>query len=161
PKSHKSSGSYGDSVVVEEFQRTVKEEVALEKAKRQTKKKIRCKQDQCLERQRNFPNQSLTRKILKERIKKQELHAKSKHRAIHHKKKEFEEKGRGVKREDVFRKQQSKELFGRSNEELWKLGSNIWQRCADELEGKGKVWHCHELCCRLQAQVIQCSRENT
>uniref|UniRef100_A0A8D1S6Q5 Uncharacterized protein n=1 Tax=Sus scrofa TaxID=9823 RepID=A0A8D1S6Q5_PIG len=160
PKSHKSSGSYGDSVVVEEFQRTVKEEVALEKAKRQTKKKKKKKKKTQINRHKSFKNQSLTRKILKERIKKQELHAKSKHRAIHHKKKEFEEKGRGVKREDVFRKQQSKELFETSST-FHSTTTVQYLEAEEKINSELRIWHCHELCCRLQAQVIQCSRENT
>uniref|UniRef100_A0A8D1UD52 Uncharacterized protein n=1 Tax=Sus scrofa TaxID=9823 RepID=A0A8D1UD52_PIG len=155
PKSHKSSGSYGDSVVVEEFQRTVKEEVALEKAKRQTKKKKKKKKKTQINRHKSFKNQSLTRRILKYRVSGEKIRAKA-HRLFQ----TVEEKNERLQPQRGFFKKKLLRLRSRSSP-VYKKTTVQYLEAEEKINSELRIWHCHELCCRLQAQVIQCSRENT
>uniref|UniRef100_A0A8D1M7W5 Uncharacterized protein n=1 Tax=Sus scrofa TaxID=9823 RepID=A0A8D1M7W5_PIG len=160
PKSHKSSGSYGDSVVVEEFQRTVKEEVALEKAKRQTKKKKKKKKESHLEKLKAKASESITEQFLKERKERGEERGRAKHSKFRMKKKQLNPKSKIYTRQEVFFPSELLRLRSRSSP-VYKAFTEQYRKIKKETEGELRIWHCHELCCRLQAQVIQCSRENT
>uniref|UniRef100_A0A8D0MJV8 Uncharacterized protein n=1 Tax=Sus scrofa TaxID=9823 RepID=A0A8D0MJV8_PIG len=156
PKSHKSSGSYGDSVVVEE-EITVRgpEKVALEKAKRQTKKKKKIKQDTHLEKLKAKARNQLTKSILRQRIKNMEERGKSKILS-----KELDRKDKACKKQTPCYPSQLSRLKDRQTT-WYKAFTEQYRKIKKETEGELRIWHCHELCCRLQAQVIQCSRENT
>uniref|UniRef100_A0A8D0URA7 Uncharacterized protein n=1 Tax=Sus scrofa TaxID=9823 RepID=A0A8D0URA7_PIG len=155
PKSHKSSGSYGDSVVVEEFQRTVKEEVALEKAKRQTKKKKKKKKRKNMNSRKSSTNVQITCVLLRARIGTEQEKGKTKRLF-----QTVEEKNERLQPQRGFFKKKLLRLRSRSSP-VYKKTYEKRQMNSMEVESRFMIWHCHELCCRLQAQVIQCSRENT
>uniref|UniRef100_A0A8D1LBK0 Coiled-coil-helix-coiled-coil-helix domain containing 3 n=1 Tax=Sus scrofa TaxID=9823 RepID=A0A8D1LBK0_PIG len=155
PKSHKSSGSYGDSVVVEEFQRTVKEEVALEKAKRQTKKKIRCKQDQCLDETRSNSCESITEQFLKERKERGEERGRGRELA-----KQMEERGRSSRHQDQFYKLQNMSLQERSKAFI-KINTNYFFKIAEETKAEFKEKKCPPLRADDEAQILHCHGQIT
>uniref|UniRef100_A0A8D2BXR5 Uncharacterized protein n=1 Tax=Sus scrofa TaxID=9823 RepID=A0A8D2BXR5_PIG len=156
PAVQRKSSCYSSVVSRNEVKKEVaKETKSLQRIKKQENNHKILLQDKIIIHKRAPGNEEFKRSVLRHCVAQKKKKKNSKRYL-----KKLEEKDDDIKRKNLEKKKQKGKLFS-VVEELWKLGSNIWQRCADELEGKGKVWHCHELCCRLQAQVIQCSRENT
>uniref|UniRef100_A0A8D0S940 Coiled-coil-helix-coiled-coil-helix domain containing 3 n=1 Tax=Sus scrofa TaxID=9823 RepID=A0A8D0S940_PIG len=155
PKSQRYSGAYGASVSEEELKRRVAEELALEQAKKESENQKRLKQDKELDREKAFANEQLTRAILRERIANEEERAKAKHLA-----KQLEEKDRVIKKQDAFYKEQLARLEERSSE-FYKVTTEQYQKAAEEVEAKFKRYECHPVCADLQAQILQCYRQNT
>ncbi|XP_020934184.1 MICOS complex subunit MIC19 isoform X1 [Sus scrofa] len=160
PKSQRYSGAYGASVSEEELKRRVAEELALEQAKKESENQKRLKQDKELDREKAFANEQLTRAILRERIANEEERAKAKHLDIEVKAKQLEEKDRVIKKQDAFYKEQLARLEERSSE-FYKVTTEQYQKAAEEVEAKFKRYECHPVCADLQAQILQCYRQNT
>ncbi|XP_026957695.1 MICOS complex subunit MIC19 isoform X1 [Sagmatias obliquidens] len=155
PKSQRYSGAYGASVSDEELKRRVAEELALEEAKKESENQKRLKQSKELDSEKAFANEQLTRAILRERISNEEERAKAKHLA-----KQLEEKDRVIKKQDAFYKEQLARLEERSSE-FYKVTTEQYQKAAEEVEAKFKRYECHPICADLQAQILQCYRQNT
>ncbi|XP_001498266.5 MICOS complex subunit MIC19 isoform X2 [Equus przewalskii] len=183
-KSQRYSGAYGASVSDEELKRRVAEELALEQAKKESENQKRLKQSSEVDQERAFANEQLTRAILRERISSEEERAKAKHLA-----KQLEEKDRVIKKQDAFYKEQLARLEERSSE-FYKVTTEQYQKAAEEVEAKFKsLWRVkrnaetlegaappdllvppvvfkqryefHPVCADLQAQILQCYRQNT
>ncbi|XP_054979556.1 MICOS complex subunit MIC19 isoform X2 [Sorex araneus] len=146
-KSSRYSGPFGASVSDEELKRRVAEELALEKAKRESENQKRLKQSKELE--------QLTRAILRERISSEEERSKAKTLA-----KQLEERDRMIKKQDAFYKEQLARLEER-NSEFYKVTTEQYQKAAEEVEGKFKRFETHPICTDLQAQILQCYRQNS
>lgn len=141
------SGPFGASASDEELKRRVAEELALEKAKRESENQKRIKQSKELD--------QLTRAILRERISSEEERSKAKTLA-----KQLEEKDRMIKKQDAFYKEQLARLEER-NSEFYKVTTEEYQKAAEEVEGKFKRFESHPICTDLQAQILQCYRQNS
>lgn len=141
------SGPFGAAVSDEELKRRVAEELALEKAKRESENQKRIKQSKELD--------QLTRAILRERISSEEERSKAKTLA-----KQLEEKDRMIKKQDAFYKEQLARLEER-NSEFYKVTTEEYQKAAEEVEGKFKRFETHPICTDLQAQILQCYRQNS
>ncbi|XP_037692067.1 MICOS complex subunit MIC19 isoform X2 [Choloepus didactylus] len=148
-KSQRYSSGYGASVSEEELKRRVAEELALEQAKKESENKKR------LDQERATANEQLTRAILQERILNEEERSKAKHLA-----KQLEEKDRVIKKQDAFYKEQLARLEERSSE-FYKVTTEQYQKAAEEVEAKFKRYEFHPVCADLQAQILQCYRQNT
>ncbi|XP_008531964.1 MICOS complex subunit MIC19 isoform X1 [Equus przewalskii] len=188
-KSQRYSGAYGASVSDEELKRRVAEELALEQAKKESENQKRLKQSSEVDQERAFANEQLTRAILRERISSEEERAKAKHLEIEVKAKQLEEKDRVIKKQDAFYKEQLARLEERSSE-FYKVTTEQYQKAAEEVEAKFKsLWRVkrnaetlegaappdllvppvvfkqryefHPVCADLQAQILQCYRQNT
>ncbi|XP_043319678.1 MICOS complex subunit MIC19 isoform X1 [Cervus elaphus] len=160
PKSQRYSGTYGASVSDEELKRRVAEELALEQAKKDSENQKRLKQSKELDAEKAFANEQLTRAILRERISNEEERAKAKHLDIEIKAKQLEEKDRVIKKQDAFYKEQLARLEERSSE-FYKVTTEQYQKAAEEVEAKFKRYEYHPVCADLQAQILQCYRQNT
>uniref|UniRef100_A0A8C0DYV0 Coiled-coil-helix-coiled-coil-helix domain containing 3 n=1 Tax=Balaenoptera musculus TaxID=9771 RepID=A0A8C0DYV0_BALMU len=160
PKSQRYSGAYGASVSDEELKRRVAEELALEQAKKESENQKRLKQSKELDSEKAFANEQLTRAILRERISNEEERAKAKHLDIEVKAKQLEEKDRMIKKQDAFYKEQLARLEERSSE-FYRVTTEQYQKAAEEVEAKFKRYDCHPICADLQAQILQCYRQNT
>ncbi|XP_074223147.1 MICOS complex subunit MIC19 isoform X2 [Camelus bactrianus] len=160
PKSQRYSGTYGASVSDEELKRRVAEELALEQAKKESENQKRLKQGKELDGEKTLTNEQLTRAILRERISNEEERAKAKHLA-----KQLEEKDRVIKKQDAFYKEQLARLEERVrlflSSEFYKVTTEQYQKAAEEVEAKFKRYECHPVCADLQAQILQCYRQNT
>ncbi|XP_003420927.2 MICOS complex subunit MIC19 isoform X2 [Loxodonta africana] len=152
-KSPRYSGGYGASVSEEELKRRVAEELALEQAKKESEKQKRLKQGKELDQE--MANEQLTRAILQERLSSEEERSKAKHLA-----KQLEEKDRVIKKQDAFYKEQLARLEERSSE-FYKVTTEQYQKAAEEVEAKFKRYDFHPVCADLQAQILQCYRQNT
>ncbi|XP_066898230.1 MICOS complex subunit MIC19 isoform X4 [Kogia breviceps] len=156
PKSQRYSGAYGGaSVSDEELKRRVAEELALEQAKKESENQKRLKQSKELDSEKAFASEQLTRAILRERITNEEERAKAKHLA-----KQLEEKDRVIKKQDAFYKEQLARLEERSSE-FYRVTTEQYQKAAEEVEAKFKRYECQPICADLQAQILQCYRQNT
>nr|KAF6418083.1 coiled-coil-helix-coiled-coil-helix domain containing 3 [Rousettus aegyptiacus] len=158
-KSQRYSGAYGASVSDEELKRRVAEELALEQAKKESESQKRLKQSKELDRERAFANEQLTRAILRERISSEEERAKAKHLDNDVKAKQLEQKDRMIKKQDTFYKEQLARLEERSSE-FYKVTTEQYQKAAEEVEAKFKRYEVHPVCADLQAQILQCYRQN-
>ncbi|XP_007128212.1 MICOS complex subunit MIC19 isoform X2 [Physeter macrocephalus] len=156
PKSQRYSGAYGGaSVSDEELKRRVAEELALEQAKKESENQKRLKQSKELDSEKAFASEQLTRAILRERISNEEERAKARHLA-----KQLEEKDRVIKKQDAFYKEQLARLEERSSE-FYRVTTEQYQKAAEEVEAKFKRYECQPICADLQAQILQCYRQNT
>ncbi|XP_032339248.1 MICOS complex subunit MIC19 isoform X1 [Camelus ferus] len=179
PKSQRYSGTYGASVSDEELKRRVAEELALEQAKKESENQKRLKQGKELDGEKTLTNEQLTRAILRERISNEEERAKAKHLVSDLPcrgglslsspapaflcpplAKQLEEKDRVIKKQDAFYKEQLARLEERSSE-FYKVTTEQYQKAAEEVEAKFKRYECHPVCADLQAQILQCYRQNT
>ncbi|XP_004856372.1 MICOS complex subunit MIC19 isoform X6 [Heterocephalus glaber] len=154
-KSQRYSGIYGASVSDEELKRRVAEELALERAKKESENQKQLKKSKDLDRERAAASEQLTRAILRERISNEEERSKAKHLA-----KQLEEKDRMIKKQDAFYKEQLARLEERSSE-FYKVTTEQYQKAAEEVEAKFKRYDYHPVCADLQAKILQCYRENT
>nr|XP_031530375.1 MICOS complex subunit MIC19 isoform X7 [Vicugna pacos] len=178
-KSQRYSGAYGASVSDEELKRRVAEELALEQAKKESENQKRLKQGKELDGEMTLTNEQLTRAILRERISNEEERAKAKHLVSDLPcrgglslsspapaflcpplAKQLEEKDRVIKKQDAFYKEQLARLEERSSE-FYKVTTEQYQKAAEEVEAKFKRYECHPVCADLQAQILQCYRQNT
>ncbi|XP_070121925.1 MICOS complex subunit MIC19 isoform X4 [Equus przewalskii] len=155
-KSQRYSGAYGASVSDEELKRRVAEELALEQAKKESENQKRLKQSSEVDQERAFANEQLTRAILRERISSEEERAKAKHLSSEFYKVTTEQYQKAA--EEVEAKFKS----------LWRVKRN-----AETLEGAAppdllvppvvfkQRYEFHPVCADLQAQILQCYRQNT
>ncbi|XP_021093191.1 MICOS complex subunit MIC19 isoform X2 [Heterocephalus glaber] len=159
-KSQRYSGIYGASVSDEELKRRVAEELALERAKKESENQKQLKKSKDLDRERAAASEQLTRAILRERISNEEERSKAKHLDFEDKAKQLEEKDRMIKKQDAFYKEQLARLEERSSE-FYKVTTEQYQKAAEEVEAKFKRYDYHPVCADLQAKILQCYRENT
>uniref|UniRef100_A0A8C2QV81 MICOS complex subunit MIC19 n=1 Tax=Capra hircus TaxID=9925 RepID=A0A8C2QV81_CAPHI len=145
PKSQRYSGTYGASGI-SEFEFLIRHDLATEQRQPETLELcclFRLKQSKELDAEKAFANEQLTRAILRERISNEEERVKAKHLA-----KQLEEKDRVIKKQDAFYKEQLARLEERSSE-FYKVTTEQYQKAY------------HPVCADLQAQILQCYRQNT
>ncbi|XP_052645173.1 MICOS complex subunit MIC19 isoform X3 [Harpia harpyja] len=158
---HRSSpGAVND----EELKKRIAEELALERARRDSEaQKRRLKQEQTyvrdefgklLERERISSNEHLTRAILRERAATEEERQKAQRFA-----KQLEEKDRELKKHDAYYKEQLARLEERSAQ-FYKVTTEQYQKAADEVSARFKRYESHPICADLQDKILQCYRQH-
>ncbi|KAM7023461.1 MICOS complex subunit MIC19 [Passerculus sandwichensis] len=162
-----SSGSgrqHRGAVSDEELKKRIAEELALERARRDSEaQKRRLKQEQMyvrdelgklLERERISSNEHLTRAILRERAATEEERQKAQRFA-----RQLEEKDRELKKHDAYYKEQLARLEERSAQ-FYKVTTEQYQKAADEVSARFKRYESHPICGELQDKILQCYREH-
>ncbi|XP_054700439.1 MICOS complex subunit MIC19 [Grus americana] len=154
------SGAVND----EELKKRIAEELALERARRDSEaQKRRLKQEQTyvrdefgklLERERISSNEHLTRAILRERAATEEERQKAQRFA-----KQLEEKDRELKKHDAYYKEQLARLEERSAQ-FYKVTTEQYQKAADEVSARFKRYESHPICADLQDKILQCYRQH-
>lgn len=152
-KSQRYSGAYG-ALSDEELKRRVAEELALEQAKKEFENQKRLKQGKEVDRDRALANEQLTRAILRERIPSEETRSKAKLLA-----KQLEEKNRMLKKQDMFYEEQL--ARPERSSEFYKVTTKQYQKAAEEVDAKFRRYEVHPVCADLQAQILQCYRQNS
>ncbi|KAM6419497.1 MICOS complex subunit MIC19 isoform 1-T1 [Pluvialis apricaria] len=162
PQSQHRSGS--GAVNDEELKKRIAEELALERARRDSEaQKRRLKQEQMyvrdefgrlLERERISSNEHLTRAILRERAATEEERQKAQRFA-----KQLEEKDRELKKHDAYYKEQLARLEERSAQ-FYKVTTEQYQKAADEVSARFKRYESHPICADLQDKILQCYRQH-
>ncbi|XP_051468688.1 MICOS complex subunit MIC19 isoform X1 [Apus apus] len=157
---HRSSGAVSD----EELKKRIAEELALERARRDSEAhKRRLKQEQMyvrdefgklLERERISSNEHLTRAILRERAASEEERQKAQRFA-----KQLEEKDRELKKHDAYYKEQLARLEERSAQ-FYKVTTEQYQKAADEVSSRFKRYESHPICTDLQDKILQCYQQH-
>ncbi|NXO78836.1 MIC19 protein, partial [Sitta europaea] len=137
-RQHRGSGAVND----EELKKRIAEELALERARRDSEaQKRRLKQEQMyvrdefgklLERERISSNEHLTRAILRERAATEEERQKAQRFA-----RQLDEKDRELKKHDAFYKEQLARLEERSAQ-FYKVTTEEYQKAADEVSARFK-----------------------
>nr|XP_009677639.1 PREDICTED: coiled-coil-helix-coiled-coil-helix domain-containing protein 3, mitochondrial [Struthio camelus australis] len=137
------SGAVND----EELKKRIAEELALDRARRETEaQKRRLRQEQTyvrdefgklLERERIASNEHLTRAILRERAATEEERQKAQRFEIEQKAKQLEEKDRELKKHDAYYKEQLARLEERSAQ-FYKVTTEQYQKAADEVAARFK-----------------------
>ncbi|XP_062347490.1 MICOS complex subunit MIC19 isoform X1 [Cinclus cinclus] len=159
-RQHRGSGAVND----EELKKRIAEELALERARRDSEaQKRRLKQDQMyvrdefgrlLERDRISANEQLTRAMLRERAATEEERQKAQRFA-----RQLEEKERELKKHDAYYKEQLARLEERSAQ-FYKVTTEEYQKAADEVSSRFKRYESHPICGELQDKILQCYREH-
>ncbi|XP_071590322.1 MICOS complex subunit MIC19 isoform X1 [Heliangelus exortis] len=154
------SGAVND----EELKKRIAEELALERARRDSEAhKRRLKQEQMyvrdefgklLERERISSNEHLTRVILRERAATEEERQKAQRFA-----KQLEAKDRELKKHDAYYKEQLARLEERSAQ-FYKVTTEQYQKAADEVSSRFKRYESHPICTDLQDKILQCYRQH-
>ncbi|XP_030815944.1 MICOS complex subunit MIC19 isoform X3 [Camarhynchus parvulus] len=131
----------------EELKKRIAEELALERARRDSEaQKRRLKQEQMyvrdefgklLERERISSNEHLTRAILRERAATEEERQKAQRFDIEAKARQLEEKDRELKKHDAYYKEQLARLEDRSAQ-FYKVTTEQYQKAADEVSARFK-----------------------
>ncbi|NWH85574.1 MIC19 protein, partial [Aegithalos caudatus] len=137
-RQHRGAGAVND----EELKKRIAEELALERARRDSEaQKRRLKQEQMyvrdefgklLERERISSNEHLTRAILRERAATEEERQKAQRLA-----KQVEEKERELKKHDAYYKEQLARLEERSAQ-FYKVTTEQYKKAADEVSARFK-----------------------
>ncbi|XP_018777890.2 MICOS complex subunit MIC19 [Serinus canaria] len=148
----------------EELKKRIAEELALERARRDSEaQKRRLKQEQMyvrdefgklLERERISSNEHLTRAILRERAATEEERQKAQRFA-----RQLEEKDRELRKHDAYYKEQLARLEERSAQ-FYKVTTEQYQKAADEVSARFKRYESHPICGELQDKILQCYREH-
>uniref|UniRef100_A0A8B9I448 Coiled-coil-helix-coiled-coil-helix domain containing 3 n=2 Tax=Anseriformes TaxID=8826 RepID=A0A8B9I448_9AVES len=148
----------------EELKKRIAEELALERARRDSEaQKRRLKQEQAyvrdefgkiLERERISSNEHLTRAILRERAATEEERQKAQRFA-----KQLEEKDRELKKHDAYYKEQLARLEERSAQ-FYKVTTEQYQKAADEVSARFKRYESHPVCADLQGKILQCYQQH-
>ncbi|XP_068809551.1 MICOS complex subunit MIC19 isoform X1 [Struthio camelus] len=159
------SGAVND----EELKKRIAEELALERARRETEaQKRRLRQEQTyvrdefgklLERERIASNEHLTRAILRERAATEEERQKAQRFEIEQKAKQLEEKDRELKKHDAYYKEQLARLEERSAQ-FYKVTTEQYQKAADEVAARFKRYESHPVCADLQGKILQCYQQH-
>ncbi|XP_038009141.1 MICOS complex subunit MIC19 isoform X3 [Motacilla alba alba] len=159
-RQHRGAGAVND----EELKKRIAEELALERARRDSEaQKRRLKQEQMyvrdefgklLERERISSNEHLTRAILRERAATEEERQKAQRFA-----RQLEEKDRELKKHDAYYKEQLARLEERSAQ-FYKVTTEQYQKAADEVSARFKRYESHPICGELQDKILQCYREH-
>ncbi|XP_065511483.1 MICOS complex subunit MIC19 isoform X2 [Caloenas nicobarica] len=154
----------GSGAVDEELKKRIAEELALERARRDSEaQKRRLKQEQAyardefgklLEQERISSNEHLTRAILRERAATEEERQKAQRFA-----KQLEEKDRELKKHDAYYKEQLARLEERSAQ-FYKVTTEQYQKAADEVSARFKRYESHPICADLQDKILQCYRQH-
>ncbi|KFM02452.1 hypothetical protein AS27_03793, partial [Aptenodytes forsteri] len=149
----------------EELKKRIAEELALERARRDSEaQKRRLKQEQMyvrdefgklLEQERISSNEHLTRAILRERAATEEERQKAQRFA-----KQLEEKDRELKKHDAYYKEQLARLEERSAQ-FYKVTTEQYQKAADEVSARFKRYESHPICADLQDKILQCYQQHT
>ncbi|KAM9028964.1 MICOS complex subunit MIC19 isoform 1-T1 [Ara ararauna] len=157
---NRSSGA----VIDEQLKKRIAEELALERARRDSEaQKRRLKQEQTyvrdefgrlLERERISSNEHLTRAILRERAATEEERQKAQRFA-----RQLEEKDRELKKHDAYYKEQLARLEERSAQ-FYKVTTEQYQKAADEVSSRYKRYQTHPICADLQDKILQCYRQH-
>lgn len=157
---NRSSGA----VIDEQLKKRIAEELALERARRDSEaQKRRLKQEQMyvrdefgrlLERERISSNEHLTRAILRERAATEEERQKAQRFA-----RQLEEKDRELKKHDAYYKEQLARLEERSAQ-FYKVTTEQYQKAADEVSSRYKRYQTHPICADLQDKILQCYRQH-
>ncbi|XP_030145820.3 MICOS complex subunit MIC19 isoform X2 [Taeniopygia guttata] len=165
PTGRQPRGSVND----EELKKRIAEELALERARRDSEaQKRRLKQEQMyvrdefgklLERERISSNEHLTRAILRERAATEEERQKAQRFDIETKARQLEEKDRELKKHDAYYKEQLARLEERSAQ-FYKVTTEQYQKAADEVSARFKRYESHPICGELQDKILQCYREH-
>ncbi|XP_063253198.1 MICOS complex subunit MIC19 isoform X2 [Prinia subflava] len=160
PSGRQQRGSVND----EELKKRIAEELALERARRDSEaQKRRLKQDQMyvrddlgklLERERISSNEHLARVILRERAASEEERQKALRLA-----KQVEEKERELKKHDAYYKEQLARLEERSAQ-FYKVTTEQYKKAADEVSARFKRYESHPICGELQQKILQCYQEH-
>ncbi|XP_059327920.1 MICOS complex subunit MIC19 isoform X1 [Ammospiza nelsoni] len=153
----------------EELKKRIAEELALERARRDSEaQKRRLKQEQMyvrdelgklLERERISSNEHLTRAILRERAATEEERQKAQRFVSAHGARQLEEKDRELKKHDAYYKEQLARLEERSAQ-FYKVTTEQYQKAADEVSARFKRYESHPICGELQDKILQCYREH-
>ncbi|XP_030334100.1 MICOS complex subunit MIC19 isoform X2 [Strigops habroptila] len=162
---NRSSGA----VIDEQLKKRIAEELALERARRDSEaQKRRLKQEQMyvrdefgrlLERERISSNEHLTRAILRERAATEEERQKAQRFDIETKARQLEEKDRELKKHDAYYKEQLARLEERSAQ-FYKVTTEQYQKAADEVSSRYKRYQTHPICADLQDKILQCYRQH-
>ncbi|NXV33072.1 MIC19 protein, partial [Rissa tridactyla] len=116
----------------EELKKRIAEELALERARRDSEAQKRRLFGRLLERERISSNEHLTRAILRERAATEEERQKAQRFA-----KQLEEKDRELKKHDAYYKEQLARLEERSAQ-FYKVTTEQYQKAADEVSARFK-----------------------
>ncbi|XP_005039062.1 PREDICTED: MICOS complex subunit MIC19 isoform X2 [Ficedula albicollis] len=164
-RQHRGSGAVND----EDLKKRIAEELALERARRDSEaQKRRLKQEQMyvrdefgklLERERISSNEHLTRAMLRERAASEEERQKAQRFEMETKARQLEEKERELKKHDAFYKEQLARLEERSAQ-FYKVTTEEYQKAADEVSSRFKRYESHPICGELQDKILQCYREH-
>ncbi|XP_069721824.1 MICOS complex subunit MIC19 isoform X1 [Phaenicophaeus curvirostris] len=148
----------------EELKKRIAEELALERARRDSEaQKRRLRQEQMyvrdefgklLEQERISSNEHLTRAILRERAATEEERQKAQRFA-----RQLEEKDRELKKHDAYYKEQLARLEERSAQ-FYKVTTEQYQKAADEVSARFKRYESHPICADLQDKILQCYRQH-
>ncbi|NXL65010.1 MIC19 protein, partial [Chordeiles acutipennis] len=130
PQSQQRSAS--GAVNDEELKKRIAEELALERARRDSEAQKRRLFGKLLERERISSNEHLTRAILRERAATEEERQKAQRFA-----KQLEEKDRELKKHDAYYKEQLARLEERSAQ-FYKVTTEQYQKAADEVSARFK-----------------------
>ncbi|XP_054034782.1 MICOS complex subunit MIC19 isoform X2 [Dryobates pubescens] len=159
------SGTVND----EELKKRIAEELALERARRDSEaQKRRLKQEQMyvrdefgklLERERISSNEHLTRAILRERAATEEERQKAQRFDIEKKARQLEEKDRELKKHDAYYKEQLARLEERSAQ-FYKVTTEEYKKAADEVSSRFKRYESHPICADLQDKILQCYQQH-
>ncbi|NXW90123.1 MIC19 protein, partial [Alopecoenas beccarii] len=129
PQSQHRSGS---GAVDEELKKRIAEELALERARRDSEAQKRRLFGKLLERERVSSNEHLTRAMLRERAATEEERQRAQRFA-----KQLEEKDRELKKHDAYYKEQLARLEERSAQ-FYKVTTEQYQKAADEVSARFK-----------------------
>ncbi|NWZ84246.1 MIC19 protein, partial [Poecile atricapillus] len=127
-RQHRGSGAAND----EELKKRIAEELAVERARRETEAQKRRLFGKLLERERISSNEHLTRAILRERAATEEERQKAQRFA-----RQLEEKERELKKHDAYYKEQLARLEERSAQ-FYKVTTEQYQKAADEVSSRFK-----------------------
>ncbi|XP_072196656.1 MICOS complex subunit MIC19 isoform X2 [Excalfactoria chinensis] len=153
----------------EELKKRIAEELALERARRDSEaQKRRLKQEQAyvrdefgkiLERERISSNEHLTRAILRERAATEEERQKAQRFEIEKMARQLEEKDRELKKHDAYYKEQLARLEERSAQ-FYKVTTEQYQKAADEVSARFKRYETQPVCADLQGKILQCYKQH-
>ncbi|NWX62778.1 MIC19 protein, partial [Promerops cafer] len=127
-RQHRGSGAVND----EELKKRIAEELALERARRDSEAQKRRLFGKLLERERISSNEHLTRAILRERAATEEERQRAQRFA-----RQLEEKDRELKKHDAYYKEQLARLEERSAQ-FYKVTTEQYQKAADEVSARFK-----------------------
>ncbi|NXP61399.1 MIC19 protein, partial [Chloropsis cyanopogon] len=127
-RQHRGAGAVND----EELKKRIAEELALERARRDSEAQKRRLFGKLLERERISSNEHLTRAILRERAATEEERQKAQRFA-----RQLEEKDRELKKHDAYYKEQLARLEERSAQ-FYKVTTEQYQKAADEVSARFK-----------------------
>ncbi|XP_075567225.1 MICOS complex subunit MIC19 isoform X3 [Pelecanus crispus] len=157
PQSQNRSGS--GAANDEELKKRIAEELALERARRDSEAQKRRLFGKLLERERISSNEHLTRAILRERAATEDERQKAQRFDIEKKAKQLEEKDRELKKHDAYYKEQLARLEERSAQ-FYKVTTEQYQKAADEVSARFKRYESHPICTDLQDKILQCYRQH-